>query len=100
MALFSNGWKGNILSGLAIGLGSAIVAPVVIPVLASVAKPLAKAAIKGGLLLFEKGKEVAAETQEVLEDLVAEAKAEIEETQKGIPSVSEEGVVEKPELKS
>jgi hypothetical protein len=80
MALF-NGWKGNILGGLAIGIGASVVAPVVKPILATVAKPLTKAAIKGGYLLYEKGKETLAETQEVIEDLVAEAKAEMEEAQ-------------------
>jgi hypothetical protein len=52
---------------------------VVVPILASVVKPMAKAAIKGGFLLYQKGREVAAETQEVVEDLVAEARAELEE---------------------
>jgi hypothetical protein len=80
MAIFE-GWKGNILGGLAIGIGASVVGPVVIPILASVAKPLTKAAIKGGYLLFEKGKETLAEAQEVIEDLVAEAKAEMEEAQ-------------------
>ena len=80
MALFE-GWKGNILGGLAIGIGASVVAPVVIPILATVVKPLTKAAIKGGFLLYEKGRESLAEAQEVIEDLVAEAKAEIEETQ-------------------
>lgn len=80
MAIFGNGLKGNILSGLAFGIGAAIVAPVVVPVLAGVAKPLAKATIKSGMMLYEKGKEVYAETTEVLEDIVAEVKAEMEET--------------------
>jgi hypothetical protein len=80
MAIFE-GWKGNILGGLAIGIGASVLAPVVIPVLASVVKPLSKAAIKGGYLLYEKGRETLAEVQEVVEDLVAEAKAEIEESQ-------------------
>ena len=89
MAIFQNGLKGNILSGLAIGIGSAVLAPIVIPVIATVAKPLAKATIKGGLMLFEKGKELAAEAQETLEDMVAEAKAELTEEQKGAVAVSE-----------
>ena len=88
MALFE-GWKGNILGGLAIGIGASVVAPVVIPVLATVVKPLTKAAIKGGFLLYDKGRETLAEVQEVVEDLVAEAKAEIEEAQE-IPSESVE----------
>lgn len=82
MALLDNGLKGNILAGLAIGIGASILAPVVIPVIASVAKPLAKAAIKGGIMLYEKGREVAAEAGEVVEDLVAEAKAEMAEAEK------------------
>jgi hypothetical protein len=79
MGFFDNGLKGNIVTGLAIGIGSSILAPVVVPILASVVKPMAKAAIKGGFLLYQKGREVAAETQEVVEDLVAEARAELEE---------------------
>lgn len=77
MALFENGWKGNILSGLAIGIGGAILAPVVLPIVASVTKPIVKAAIKGGILLYEKGKESVSEVSEVFEDLVAEVKAEM-----------------------
>ena len=80
MAIFQ-GWKGNILGGLAIGIGASVVAPVVIPILATVVKPLTKAAIKGGYLLYDKGKETLAEAQEVIEDLVAETKAEMEEAQ-------------------
>ncbi len=80
MSLLGNGLKGNILTGLAIGVGATILAPAIIPVLANIAKPLAKAALKGGIILYEKGKEAFAETKEVVEDLVAEAKAELSET--------------------
>ena len=79
MGLFDNGWKGNILGGLAIGIGSAVLGPIVIPILSRTAKPLAKAAIKGGLLMYEKGKEKVAEAQEVVEDLLAEARSELDE---------------------
>jgi hypothetical protein len=77
MGIFENGLKGNIITGLAIGVGTAILAPVVIPMVASIAKPLAKAAIKGGIMLYEKNREFIAEATEVVEDLVAEAKAEL-----------------------
>ncbi len=80
MALLDNALKGNIVTGLAIGIGAAILAPIVIPVVAGVAKPLAKAAIKGGILLLEKGKETVAEAGEVMEDLVAEVRAELAES--------------------
>ena len=55
MGLFSSGLKGNILTGLAIGIGASVLAPAVIPVLANVVKPLAKEALKGGIVLYEKG---------------------------------------------
>lgn len=63
--------------GIAAGIGAAILAPVVIPVLTQAGKPLTKAAIKQGILAYEKGKEFFAEATEVFEDLVAEAKAEL-----------------------
>ena len=92
MALFDNIIKGNIVTALAIGIGAVILAPIVIPVVASVSKPLAKAIIKGGILVYEKGKEVVAEAGEVVEDMVAEVKAEMAETQKeATPVVSPGG---------
>jgi hypothetical protein len=62
--------------GIIAGVGAIIAAPFVIPVL----KPVAKAAIKGGIVAYEKSKAVLSETGELLEDLVAEAKAELEES--------------------
>lgn len=79
MGLLDGGLKGNVMMGLAIGIGATVLGPAVLPALAGVAKPLLKAAIKSGLLLYEKGKETAAELSEVVEDVVAEAKAEMEE---------------------
>ena len=74
MGLLNNAVKGTVLTGLAIGIGVIVV----LPVLAGVAKPLAKAAMKSGLILYNKGKEVVAEVGEVTEDLWAEAKTEAE----------------------
>jgi hypothetical protein len=53
---------------------------VVIPLFANIAKPLAKAAIKGGIQLYERGKEAFSEVAEITEDIVAEAKAELAES--------------------
>ena len=86
MAIFENGLKGNIITGLAIGIGAAVLSPAVISAVAGVAKPLAKAAIKGGIMVYEKGREVVAEAGEVVEDIVAEVKAEMTEEQKGTAS--------------
>ena len=90
MGLFDDVLKGNVMTGLAIGIGAAVLGPTVLPVLASVAKPVVKAAIKGGLVLFEKGKETFAEMGEVVEDLVAEAKAELSEAQQSASAVAPE----------
>lgn len=76
-------------TGIAAGIGAAILAPILIPVVTQVGKPLTKAAIKQGLLAYEKGKEFFAEATEVFEDLVAEAKAELAQDQKESKTQSE-----------
>jgi hypothetical protein len=75
MALYDNGLK--VGTGLAIGIGVLILAPIVAPAVAAVVRPMAKASIKSGLILFEKARELIAEAKESLEDLAAEAHAEI-----------------------
>ncbi len=82
MGLLDDGLKGSVLTGLAIGIGAAIVAPTVLPALVGVAKPFIKAVIKSGIIIYEKGKENAAELSEVFEDIVAEAKSEMADTHK------------------
>jgi hypothetical protein len=84
-----NGFKGNIVTGLAIGIGATVLAPAIIPVFAGIAKPLAKAAVKGGIMLYDKGREAFAETREVVEDLVAEARSEMQ-TEGEQPEMAEE----------
>ncbi|OKH26880.1 DUF5132 domain-containing protein [Hydrococcus rivularis NIES-593] len=61
------------------GIAAIVLLPVLVPVVAGVGKPIAKATIKGGILLYERGKGVIAEVGETLEDLIAEAKAELAE---------------------
>ena len=67
------------IPGIAAGLGAVVLAPVLIPAVAKASKPVAKALIKGGIIAYEKSKSALAETGEVLEDLVAEVKAELAE---------------------
>ncbi len=75
-------------TGLAIGAASVLLAPVLLPVLGGILKSLTKAGIKGGMILYEKGKLLAEETRETIEDLTEEAKAEL--------TAGEEIVVAKP----
>jgi hypothetical protein len=66
--------------GIAIGIGATVFATAIIPalpVLAKAARPMARAAIKSGLLLAERGRELIAEVSEELEDVIAETKAEL-----------------------
>ncbi|MDJ0569999.1 MAG: DUF5132 domain-containing protein [Pleurocapsa sp. MO_192.B19] len=64
------------------GIAAIVLLPILVPVAAGkLGKPLAKATIKGGIVLYEKGKGVIAEVGETLEDIVAEAKAEMAESE-------------------
>jgi hypothetical protein len=69
--------KNGAAKGLIIGIGVAVLAPVLLPTLARVGRPVVRAMIKGGMVAYEKGRETAAELGEVVEDLVAEARAEM-----------------------
>ncbi|KKD36775.1 MAG: DUF5132 domain-containing protein [Limnoraphis robusta] len=66
-------YQNNPTRTIAIGVGVLVLTPAVIPLL----KPVAKAAIKGGVSMYEKTKAAIAETGEVFGDIVAEAKAEV-----------------------
>jgi hypothetical protein len=66
--------------GIAIGIGTAVLASAVLPALPALvraARPTARAAVKSGLLLAEKGREFLSEAGEELEDILAEARAEL-----------------------
>jgi len=80
MAFADNIFKGgNIVTALAIGVGSLILAPVVIPAAVGIVKPIARVAVRGGVALYAKGRTMAAEAGEAMSDLVAEAKAELDQ---------------------
>jgi hypothetical protein len=76
MALLEDLVKGNMLTGLMVGAGAIILAPIVVPAVAQVVRPAAKAAVKGGIMIFERGQEAVAEIGEMVEDVVAEPAAE------------------------
>jgi len=71
-------FKSNLGTGLIIGLGTIILGPLVIPIVGRIVKPVAKAAIKGGICLFEAGKKGVSGAGESLSGLVAEVRGEIE----------------------
>ena len=67
---------GNIITGLAIGIGAAVVAPVITPVL----RPIAKSILKAGLIAYDQGRVALAELNEHTSDMLAEARSELVET--------------------
>jgi Protein of unknown function (DUF5132) len=69
--------NGFSLGNIAMGAAVVLLAPMVIPIVGGIVRPFAKAAVKGGLIMYHKGREMVAEAQETVEDLAAEAKAEM-----------------------
>jgi hypothetical protein len=68
--------KSNIVVGVSAALAVTVLAPVLVPVLATVGRPIAKSLLKGGLMLYERGREAVAAAGESMEDMVAEIRAE------------------------
>lgn len=70
--------KGGGVAAVLVGAAAILLAPVVLPVLVQAARPLLKEAVKGGLMCYQKGREAMAEVGEVFDDVVAEARAELD----------------------
>jgi hypothetical protein len=71
MALLDDLFKGNPLTGIAIGIGAYLLAPTIVPVV----RPAAKAVIKAGILAYQG----LAELGQMTTDLAAEAQSELDE---------------------
>jgi hypothetical protein len=68
--------KSNIVVGVSAALAVTVLAPVLVPVVLTVGRPIAKSLLKGGLMLYEKGREALAVAGESVEDMMAEIRAE------------------------
>jgi Protein of unknown function (DUF5132) len=76
MALIEDIFKGNLATGLAVGIGAVFLGPTVIQTVGSVLRPAAKAIIKGSLVFY---RETLSELGEMTSDLFAEAQAELQQ---------------------
>lgn len=76
MALIEDMFKGNIATGLAVGIGAVLLGPTVIQTVGRALRPAAKAVIQGGLVFY---RETVSEVGEMASDLLAEARAELEQ---------------------
>lgn len=66
----------DMVRGLALGVGVGLLAPVMFPALSRVMKPTVQAAIRAGVVAWERGRETLAELGEYAEDMAAEARAQ------------------------
>jgi len=75
MAIFEDALKGgNIVTGLAIGVGMVLLAPMLKPLV----RPVAKSVLRAGVAVYDQGRTTLAEINEQAGDMVAEVRAEIE----------------------
>ena len=79
MAGLDDLFRGNVVVGVAAGLGAMLLAPVLLPTVVRVARPALKGAIRAGILAYDAGCETLAEVREMAEDATAEVRAEIAE---------------------
>jgi hypothetical protein len=69
----------DLMKGVAIGFGAAILVPVALATLVPVLKPVVRSTLKTGIRVYEKGREAVEELGESFDDLVAEVEEEIME---------------------
>jgi hypothetical protein len=79
MALIEDMFKGNAVTGLAVGVAALFLGPTLLPTIGRVLRPAAKTAIKGGIMLY---RETVAGIGELTTDLVEEAKSELEQDER------------------
>lgn len=73
MALLEDLFKSNPVTGLALGVGAILFGPTLLPAVGQAIRPAVKAAIKGGMVLYDEVTGIGAAVGEV----VAEARAEL-----------------------
>ena len=76
MALLEDIFKGNAMTGVAVGAAALFLGPTVLPTIGRVLRPAAKTVIKGGIVLY---RETIAGIGELTTDLVEEARSEVEQ---------------------
>jgi hypothetical protein len=76
MALLEDMFKGNAITGVAVGAAALFLGPTVLPTIGRALRPVAKTMIKGGIMLY---RETVAGIGELTTDLVAEARSELEQ---------------------
>jgi hypothetical protein len=90
MASFEDMFSGgNIVTGVAIAVGTAVLAPIIGPAVGNILRPAAKAVIKGGIVIYDQGRQAAAQLGEMTSDMVAEARADAQQAEAGAHAAAE-----------
>jgi len=82
MALLEDMFKGNALTGVAVGAAALFLGPTILPTIGRALRPVAKTMIKGGIMLY---RETVNGIGELTTDFVAEAKSELEQDRHDAP---------------
>lgn len=69
-------FKNNIVAGVGLAFTATVLAPILLPAMGRIGRPLAKSLVRGGMMMYEKGREAVAVAGESVEDLMAEIRAE------------------------
>jgi hypothetical protein len=77
MSLLNYGLRGNIVAGLAVGIGALLVVPVAVRMLSGVLRPVAEGAVKGGAFLYDTGMKWSAGAWDSVSGMMAEAQSAI-----------------------
>ena len=85
MALIEDVFKGNAVTGVAIGVAALVLGPALLPTVGRVLRPAAKTVIKGGIMLY---RETVTAIGELTTGLVEEAKRELEQSPSGQAAVA------------
>jgi hypothetical protein len=69
-------FKNNVAAGVGLAFAAAVLAPILMPAMGRIGRPLAKSLVRGGMLMYERGREAMAVAGESVEDIMAEVRAE------------------------
>jgi hypothetical protein len=70
---------------LILGALAVMAAPQIISALGSIIRPVAKTGIKGGMIAYDKGKELFSETVDSIQGVASEARSELSKGSKATP---------------
>jgi hypothetical protein len=76
MALIEDLFKGNVVTGVAIGVAALVLGPTIFPTVGRALRPAAKTVIKGGIMLY---RETVGAISELTTGIVEEATRELEQ---------------------